>query len=55
MVKINLFLGQQKQSFDRHGIGNDEKIEVILLKPNTLGNRYVSSSNKNPTPCVFCM
>lgn len=44
---MSLLLGHQKQSLVKHGIGYDESSEVILLKPNTLGKRFTTSSTKN--------
>lgn len=44
---LYLLLDQQKQTLDKHDIGYDETSEVILLKLNTLGKRFVSSSTIN--------
>lgn len=54
MIKIiELLLGQQKQTLDTHRIRYDENSEVILLKPNILGKRSASGSNKKPTLACF--
>lgn len=39
--------------FDKHGIQYSS--EVILLIPNTLGKKFISSSNKEPIiACFVC-
>lgn len=52
-LKLNLLLGQQKQSFNKHGIRYNESSEVILLKVTALGKNFVSSSNKKPILAYF--
>lgn len=51
---MNLLLGQQKKKIlDKHRIEYYESNEIISLKPNKVGKRFVTSSKKNLPLGVF--